>query len=183
MWQKILVALWKGISYTAARFIYGPFSRLCRWLFERKYKTPPTDIPWTTTKVLGFFEECTWKSDKLGGLIDIISKPERFFERKTGDCDEYAVFASRVLPYVSFILSVTWFNPKASWFKKYSGHNVCVYFYENKWWHISNWGKFGPFDRPRDVWNSIPPKDSIPCAYSVRKDSLRWFVGGIIKRR
>jgi len=183
MWQKILVLLWKGISYTAARFIYGPFSRLCRWLFERKYKTLPTDTPWVTYQVLNFFESCTWKEDACGGVIDIISKPERFYETKTGDCDEYAAFASKVLLWNSCIVSVTWFDPKARWFKKFAGHNVCVYHCKKKWWHVSNWGKFGPFSRPRDVWNSISPEGTIPCAYSVRKDDLKWFTGGIIKKK
>jgi hypothetical protein len=182
MWQKILVLLVKGLSYITTRFLYGPFSRLCRWLFERKYKSLPMDVPWTTDKVLGFFKKCTWKEDKLSGFLDIISKPERFFETKTGDCDEYAAFASKVLPFPSSILSVIWFNPKASGRRKFAGHNVCVYFYQNKWWHISNWGKFGPFDRPRDVWNSISPKDSIPCVYSVRKGNLKWIAGGIMKK-
>ena len=138
MWQKILVVLWKGISYVAARFLYGPFSRLCRWLFESKYKTLPTDMPWVASKVLDFFKKCQWVADAAGGVIDIISKPERFFETKKGDCDEFAAFASKVLSYRSFILSVTWLNPKNKWFKKFKGHNVCVYFYQNKWWHISN---------------------------------------------
>jgi len=182
MWQKTLIMLWKGISYLAARFIYGPFSRLYRWLFERKYKTLPIDTPWVTSQVLKFFKECTWKADACGGVIDVISKPERFYETKTGDCDEYAAFAHRVLSWSSAILSVTWFDPKAKLFKKFTGHNVCVYHYKGKWYHISNWGKFGPFDRPRDVWNSIPPKDTIPCAYGLRKDDLKWLTGGIIKK-
>jgi hypothetical protein len=183
MWQAILIISWKWLSYVAARLIYGPISRAYRFIFEHKYKTMPIDIPWLTKRVLIFFKECTWKQDACGGVLDVISKPERFYETKTGDCDEYAAFASKVLPWHSFILSVTWFDPEAKWFKKFKGHNVCIYFYKRNWWYISNGGLFGPFKRPRDAWNSIAPEGTIPCSYSIRKDNLHWFAGGIIKKK
>lgn len=179
--HKILIFLWKVISYSAARWIYGPFSRILRFLFERKYEDLPTDLPWTVSKVLAFFKTCTWKSDPAGGVIDYISKPEKFLVTQTGDCDEYACFAANVIPWHSFILSVTFYNPKAKGFKKFQGHNVCVYFFNKKWYHIGNWGKFGPFDRPRDAWNSITPKDMVPCTYSIRKKDLKWLGGGWLK--
>ncbi len=183
MWHKILAVLWKGISYVAARFIYGPFSRLWRWLFERKYKTLPIDTPWVTSQILRFFSDCTWVADAWGGVLDIISKPEKFFETKEGDCDEFAAFASKVLSWESSILSVTWLDTQAKWFKKFKGHNVCLYYYKDKYWHISNWGKFGPFKSPSDAWNSVPPNKTIPCAYSLRKDDLKWFAGGIVQKK
>jgi hypothetical protein len=182
MWQKFLAGLWKGISYTAARFVYGPISRLYRWLFESKFTTLPTDTPWTIDKLLSFFVDCIWVADAMGGVIDVISKPEKFYLTRMGDCDEYAAFASEVLPWEGGILSVTWLDPKAKWFKKFKGHNVCVYFSDRKWWHVSNWGHFGPFKRPRDVWNSIPPEGTIPCAYSIRRNNLKWFAGGTLKK-
>jgi hypothetical protein len=182
MWQKILVLLWKGLSYMAARFLYGSFSRLYRWIFERKYMNLPQNTPWTSKQILEFFKDCTWKADACGGVIDVISKPEKFYETKIGDCDEFAAFASKTIFWRSFILSVTWFDPKAKWFGKFKGHNVCIYCYKRKWYHIGSWGKFGPFDRPRDVWNSIAPEETISCSYSIRRNNLKWLAGGIFKK-
>lgn len=181
MWQKILVAFWKCISWFMARVVYGLWSRMCRKLFERKYKKLPQDLPWTTAQVQKFFSQCTWKQDALGGVCDIISKPERFYETKTGDCDEYAIFACRVLPWESMILSVTYIDPKRKWFRKFRGHNVCLYSYKDKWYHLSNWGKSGPFDRPKDAWYDVVPDGCIPCAYSMRSpDKLKWVAGGLL---
>jgi len=182
MLQSLLVCMWKALSYIGARCLYSPVSKLYRLIFERKYKNLPSDIPWVASRVLRFFETCTWKQDPMGGLIDVISKPEKFYATKTGDCDDFAAFACRVLCWPSFIISVTWFDPKAKWFKKFQGHNVCAYYYKERWWHISNWGRMGPLDRPRDIWKNVPPPGTIPCAYSIRKDDLKWFDGGIIKK-
>ncbi|RLF67875.1 MAG: hypothetical protein DRN26_01065 [Thermoplasmata archaeon] len=163
--------IWKWITFFCIKFIYKPFSLLIRKLFEKSYTSLPEDIPWTTTKLLKFFQTCRWKQDPLGGAIDHISKPEKFYQTKTGDCDEFAAFACRVLPWKSFILSVTWYEKKGSFLRRFKGHNVCLYFYKGRWWHIGNWGKRGPFSRLFEAVYDIVPQDAAPGSFGTRDPS------------
>jgi len=178
--SKILAFLWACVSYVAARFIYGPLSRLYRFFFEKKYNKLPKNLPWSVTQVMEFYKQCNLKSDALGGVLDIISKPERFYEEKTGDCDEFAIFGCRVIRHASYMASITWFDPKKPWFRKFNGHNVCIYPHVGGWYHIGNWGKFGPFNSLKDVCKSIPPKHAILGAYSIRHLDLKHIAGGLL---
>ncbi len=184
MKHKILAWLWRWAAYLASRFLYGPWSKLYRKLFERKYKEFPKDLPWSPAKVLDFFRECEWVADKWYMLWDAISKPEKFYSTKTGDCDEFAAMAGAVMEPPKYLMSVNWYDPKKG-FKTFGGHNVLVYFRKDSGlWQISNWGLFGPYTKFYDMIYEIPPKDSIPCAYAVREvDDLNWIVGERLKRK
>lgn len=180
VWQKFLVFAFKCISYVAARFIYSPLSRFIRFFFERKYKRLPTDTPWTILKVIRFYQTCKWVSDPVGGLLDFISKPEKFYATKQGDCDDFAAFADEVLDKNSYLVSATWFDPLGKSFrKKFNGHVVCAFTNEeNKWFHIGNQGLMGPFEEFEDLVYSIPPPGIIPCTYSSRTGDLKYIAGG-----
>ena len=181
--HKILLWLYRWACYLASRFLYGPWSKLYRWFFERKYKKLPEDTPWTSLQVLDFFRECTWTKDKWYMLFDMISKPEKFYETKEGDCDEFACFAGAVMEEPRYILSVNWYDPRKG-MKTFGGHNVLIYFkVASGWRHISNWGIHGPYKKFYNMIYKIPPKNTIPCAYAVREaDTLRWIVGERLKR-
>lgn len=187
MWTKLICWLYGWISLFAMRYIYGPWSRFWRNWFETRYTEMPVQAkPWTIQDILSFFRKCTWTKDKWYGGFDVISKPEKLWETHHGDCDEFAVFASEVLPRKrSFILSVVWYRPKAK--KKFGGHNICLYpklktFYDEdsktekstmEWWHIGNWGNHGPYQSIYETIDSIPPKDAIGCAWSLRVPRAR----------
>jgi len=200
MWKRFVTWLYTRASLVGMRYIYGPWSRFYRWAFERKYKKMPTDLPWNTDKLLEFFKECTWTKDKWYMGWDVMSKPQRFYETKHGDCDEFATFAATAMSgLVKWVLSVTWWVPGAR--KKFHGHNVCLYPVmsttkdgktEITWWHISNWGRIGPYDTIYKVIESIPKRfynKAIPCAWSLRpakarnskEKDLQFIFGGTFK--
>jgi hypothetical protein len=182
MWKKLIVWLFGCISIFAMRYIYGPWSRFYRRVFEKKYTAMPAGLPWNSKKVMDFFRKCTWTKDKWYMGWDVMSKPERLFETHRGDCDEFATFAADTMSGGKrWILSVTWYNPTKGQ-KTFAGHNVCIYprikmVHDEKlgrkrpimrWWHISNWGKIGPFKTIYETVDSIPPEGAIGCAWSLR---------------
>jgi hypothetical protein len=183
MFTKLLIKLYTAIAFVGARCLYSPVSKVYRFLFERKYTKMPISLPWSPERVLQFFQGCTWKSDAAGGLIDVISKPEKFYETKTGDCDEYAIFACETLDRINCMLSVVWFDPKAKGMKKFQGHNVCMYMdVDGLWHHIGNWGVSKGYEEHMDLIKDIVPAGCIPCVYSLRNSiNLRWITGGVIK--
>jgi hypothetical protein len=163
----------------AAKYIYRPLSLLYRKLFEQKYKTLPQTLPWTEEQVLNFFKLCIWTEDPAYGMLDVISKPEKLYETRKGDCDEFAVFAGAVMKVKhKFMVSVIWYDPDSDKFTKIRGHNILVYWKDGAWYHISNWGKFGPFKTifKQDKGNpnnkpliySLPDSNSIPLVCSLR---------------
>ena len=190
MWRKLIVWLFGHLSLFAMRFIYGPWSRFYRWAFERKYNELPKDFPWTTKKIMDFFRKCTWTKDKWYMGWDVMSKPQRLFMTKRGDCDEFATFASEALSGdTKWVLSVTWYHPGGK--KKFAGHNVCIYLHRWRWWHMSNWGKIGPYKYMYDLIDSIPPEGAIGCAWSLRpararkpgEKDLKFVFGGRFKHK
>jgi len=181
MLNKILAWFWTRISLFSLRYIYRTCSRVWRFLFERKYKEMPKNLPWDVRQVLEFFATCKWKRDPLWGTLDVISKPEKFYATKTGDCDEWAAFAANVLPYENmWLLSVTWYEPKTDKHKRaFTGHNVCLYYNNLKWYHIGNWGLYGPYKYFHETLRSIPPSWAVPCAFGVRDGkSLKVVISG-----
>ena len=178
VWDIMIAYLYKWLCYLASRFLYGPWSRLCRWLFERKYKKQPDDLPWPLTRVLAFFQGCKWCPDPWY-YLDAISKPEKFYETKQGDCDEFACFAGTVMEGPCYIMSVTWYDSRKGE-KTFHGHNICVFQAADKGWrHVSNWGFYTePHEELLDLAMSIPPEGTIPCSYAIRDvDTLKWLAG------
>jgi len=175
----MLAWTYKWFCYISGRFLYGPWSRFYRWAFERKYKLMPTDLPWDTDQILEFFEKCTWTKDKFYMLWDTISKPERFYKTKKGDCDEYAAFACAVMNKTNFILSVNWYDPRKD-HKTFNGHNVCVYYTVRKGWQdISNWGASLTFYKNlTDLALSIIPEGCTPSCWISRIPSSLKYCNG-----
>jgi hypothetical protein len=180
--HKILAWLWRWAAYLASKYLYGPWSKLYRKIFERKYKKLPEDTPWSALKVRIFFRKCTWVKDKWYMFWDAISKAEKFYETKRGDCDEFACFAGTVMKGPCYIMSVNWYDSRKGE-KTFGGHNVLMYFGKGGMYHISNRGIRGPYKKFYNMIYEIPPKDSIPCAYAVREvDNLDWIIGERLER-
>ena len=144
-----------------------------RLILERKYKA---DLPkgLSAKELNNFFRGCKWTPDPWGQLLDYISKPEKFYITKKGDCDDWACFAANVICYPAFILTVNWYNPGGEKFiDRFAGHNVCLFFVGLRWWHAGNWGIRGPFESLKMVIKDIIPDGSIPVLAAVRTPSLK----------
>lgn len=156
------------VALFAMRFLYGWWSRLYREYFEKQYISMPNDLPWTTSELLEFYKTCSWVPDTWRMAGDAVSKPEKFYTTRKGDCDEYAAFAADVLLYkAKWILSVVWWDSKPD-AKTIKGHNVLIYIDSWRWWHIGNWGQQGPFKTFREALISIPGEGTYPIAWSMR---------------
>lgn len=102
------------------------------------------------------------------------------------NCDEYAVLAAATMSHPAFLMSVQWYDPSKKLFKRFKGHNVALYFKDNKFYHISNTGRYGPFNRFYDAVYSVVPSGCIPCAFQCRtvkkfgkkEPDLHWVSGG-----
>lgn len=137
---------------------YYRWSKLWRWLFERRYRGQSM----TSYAHIGQLEETLgrmrWKRDAGGGAIDVISSPEKVeaIWRATradtvdgnewiGDCDEFAQYAANRIVDLNMrgqfhgkahFMSVTWFGDDG----KFHGHNICaVELPEGGWAHLGNW--------------------------------------------
>jgi len=177
--MKQLLYKFLGFSaYVINRFIYGSWSRAYRFIFESRYKNLPNSRPWTTIELLSFYKSCTWTSDAIYGILDIMSKPEKFYKTHKGDCDEYAVFAANVLNPNSMVgvLSVQWYDSCLR------GHHVCVIKRNGLFYHIGNWGLWGAYANLDKLAASIVPEYGKILSWSLRKgdSSLKWLSGKII---
>jgi len=182
---RMMLRLAAFFSFFGMKYIYSGWSKLWRFLLDGKYKnvaiTP--SVQWKPAEVLAFFtKECKWVKDPWY-YVDVISRPQRFWVKKQGDCDEYACFAGTVMnKYNGCILSVNWYNPQSK-DKKFGGHNVYVFKDGNAMWHIGNWGLFGPYTK--GTWDTVArsivtnaDSGAIMLAYSVRDPQTLKFKGG-----
>ena len=181
-------------SLGVAKFVYGPWSRMWRKIYRRKYKDVEIDppAPWHPSAVTKFFKDCTWVKDKWYH-IDAIASPEKFFATKTGDCDEYAAFSGTVMTTrPGHIMSVTWAYPggqedRDGNIKKWGGHNVYLFREDNAWWHIGNWGRNGPYKDcdPKQVAEDVARRaGGMPLTFSRRTvDGLKYVDSGILITR
>jgi len=190
MLEKVTIWLYAKLGYLMMKYWYGPWSRFYRKLFERKYKELPKK--WTDKQILDFFKTCDWTKDKWYMLFDVISKPEKLYKKRKGDCDEYAAFAGEAGLHNGWIVSVTWYAPHNKFFSRFKGHNVFIFPKDAKWWHIGNWGRYGPYRTFFDALHAIykiGDRDAIPCAWSVRspcskngEKDLAFLIGGRFKK-
>jgi len=179
------------LTLGVAKFVYGPWSRMWRRIYRRKYKDVKIDppAPWDPSALIKFFRSCTWVRDKWYH-IDAIASPEKFFVTKQGDCDEFAAFSGTVMTTrPGHIMSVTWYYPggkkdKDGNIKWWGGHNIYLFREDNEWWHIGNCGKNGPYQdgTPRIVALDVVRKaGGMPLSYSRRTvDGLKYVDGGVL---
>lgn len=180
MSTKLKIRFWVAsmFLYIWNRWFHRMFSLLSRRLREKQYNDMPEKESWLPQHVLQFFASCKWVSDPLKGKWDYISKPEKFYMTREGDCDDYACFATTMLVRPSQIFSVSWMNPDGSM----TGHAVCLYKdNQGAYTHIGNWGMRCPFYSLEQVVASIVPKGSFPMIYSIRDKDLKCQVCHRIK--
>jgi hypothetical protein len=73
------------------------WSRLRRWLFERKYLKVTLPSIKSIEDIEACLKQITWTMDGPSHLYDSISYPETVWFKKKDDCDGFAVLASKLL--------------------------------------------------------------------------------------
>lgn len=170
MWGRIKLAFIKFFLCFWLKYCYRRFSLINQRVREKKYKECPQKESWLVSTVLNFYKSCEWVSDPLGGKWDYVSKPEKFYMTREGDCDDWAHFAVTMLIKDAHSLSISWKEQSG----KYNGHVVCVHKdTDGKFWHMGNWGLCGPFDNLDKVVESILPQDATGLAVSLRDRRLK----------
>lgn len=130
--------------------------------YRRIYQAGYTLLPGTNTldAVVAKIKLLKWTKDGARELWDAVGSPKWVQycvdQIKAGhgqpegslDCDEFAVYASALLPtgYDPIVLNVVWAD------KGMLGHHVCMYRLDDgKYYHLGNWGNMGPFESPSAV--------------------------------
>ncbi len=143
---------------------YLVWSRLYRWFRERKYKKMLTSMPVLNIaatesemrRMAGHWRNDTWRSlwDASGGpyYFEAVRKglaqpPEHDF-----DCDSFASWVDKACIASMFCLSVSWMDGK-----KPGGHvvAVCRTAAPAALWHMSNWGRRGPFSSVAEIIKDV----------------------------
>lgn len=109
----------------------------------------------------------SWKKDNWSQLWDVISLPQFVQcqvnrlnqglpqEDKPLDCDDFSVYFANIISdkYNPKLLTVT-YKTKDKF--KFGGHVVClVTDRDGNYYHLSNWGLYGPYKSTAEVINSI----------------------------
>lgn len=99
------------------------WSRLRRWLFERKYLKITLPPVHSIEDIEVCLKQITWTMDGLLHLCDAISYPETVWSKKKDDCDGFAILASKLLselgPNTNPVLITAVLHPVRS------SHTVC----------------------------------------------------------
>lgn len=146
--------------------LYYFWSKIYRFLYERKYKNVELPYYGTLQDLEEELDKMVWRADDWTMLWDAISTPQATYQRHidrqdnedAGDCDDISLFAANRIKDRGGILrndknkdsylvkvgllSCPWLNKD----NKTGGHNVCVVQYmvlneDNRtyWAHVSNW--------------------------------------------
>jgi hypothetical protein len=94
----------------------------------------------------------TWTADPWNGKLDLIRHPsamQQAIERHptvSGDCDDFAAYDivalhKSCLAEEEWLACALWVDPKT---QEITGHAVCVFQVEDKWFYIGNWNKCVP---------------------------------------
>ena len=136
---------------------YYVWSKLWRFLLERRYRGTPLTQYAHMGQLEGALGGMRWTQDPVKGRFDVISSPEKVEaiyrvaagdrEKATvGDCDEFAQYAADRLADMRqrgkfrgeiFFMTVNWLDHDGG----FHGHNICAFYddHEKTWGHIGNW--------------------------------------------
>lgn len=160
---------------------YSLWSKLYRFLFQRKYKKVKLKQYNTLESIEKLFSKLSWKKDGIKELWDSIGTPEWVQYcldeiEKTGkqpqgslDCDDFSCYAANAYILrcneIAYLMSIAY---KKLPTKKISGHMICVIKRKNGTYaHISNWGLFYGFKSLEDVVDDIIKNDKQLIGYSL----------------
>ena len=152
--MNLKVSFGRIFGYLFLLLVYRWWSRLYRFIWERKYSNYPLRSYRTFDELAAVIRSCTWVKDGAKQLWDAFSYPGRvqciidtnaIGGRYIGDCDEFAVYLANVLEQSAtfggfengrFTLA-PWYGLMMDSSKiltvewvdkngKYGGHNVCL---------------------------------------------------------
>ena len=114
-----------------------PWSKLRRWLFERKYLKRRLPAVTSLEDVGHRLMKVTWERDGLLHLFDSISYPETVWDKKKDDCDGFAILAAELLnrlgPMYKPVLINTVVHPIGN------AHTVCAFSnLQGSYWFFDN---------------------------------------------
>jgi hypothetical protein len=171
--------------------VYRRWSRLYRWLWERKYNLVPLKSFTTFLDLARYLRTMVWVADGPLQLWDAISTPQAVQwrvdnreKKDVGDCDEFAIYISNVIstamaqgkfadPHLVEVcfLTVTWMVPSTG---ETGGHNVC-----GLKWKYPNYEAYGYMDYGMPIsscfsWEEVA--EAVRVRYTSAKDvvSLGW---------
>lgn len=110
--------------------------------------------------------------DKKHGY-DKWQTPKLTLKDRSGDCDDFSILAKATLEYMGFkpfLLAVYTWDSYKSWLGK--GHLVTVFYWKNRYWHISNWGLKKSIESSSEVKMTNKVYDEI--AATVYKNFKKW---------
>jgi hypothetical protein len=157
------------LFYPVAIFWWPRWSKVYRFLFQRKYKNIVLQTGLSYSEANEKVNTLNWRPDKARELWDSCSSPQWVqycIDTKvlTGvqpegplDCDDFAVWLANVVDpiYEPRILSFSWANKRY----KLKGHAVCVCRLKNgKLIHIGNWGISKIFNNLTDLCEDMLTK-------------------------
>jgi len=154
------------LFYPVALFWWPTWSKIYRRLYHRKYKDVILDICQSPQQAMEEMQKLKWAPDNSRALWDAIGDA-RWVQHcintvdQTGkqpkgslDCDEFAVWAAQC--------THPRFDPKIfiySWITrsgKLKGHAMCwVRTKDGRFFHIGNWGQYGPYRNLREACSVI----------------------------
>ncbi len=166
-----MLYLWKFLYWMMVRCrIYFLWSRLYR-LMNRYHEYNGTEVVrrFKPTDVYRAISTLRWVKDGPTELWDAIADPrygEWMYQTKleTGvqpvgafDCDDFATWAAASLEsdeWETCIFNLVWTVVGSIGIE---GHNVALAYnrHSGRYWHIGNWGSFGPFSNPEAVLCSM----------------------------
>ena len=139
------------------------WSRVYRFLFNRKYKNVVVPRNLSYIRADEEMRKLKWSADKLLQLWDVVGSPRwvqhcmnRINEgppQPIGalDCDEYSCWAAHAIhpKYMPLLFCFCWYDTRDD---KIHGHAMCwVKNKDGKYFHLGNWGMRGPYTNLNDA--------------------------------
>ena len=166
--------------YPVALFWWPFWSGIYRFLYHRKYKDTTLEICSTPQKASERMSQLTWTADDSRALWDSIGSPrwvqhclneiDRTGKQPVGplDCDDFSVWAAHCVhtKYDPRIFIFSWLGKDG----KLHGHAMCwVRNKDGRFFHIGNWGLYGPYSNLREACSVI-------LTMSNSKNPIGWAI-------
>ena len=157
-------------------WLHGPrygWSKLRRRLFESSYLAKPLPGVHSLADVLACLQKVAWKKDWMPQLFDCVSYPHRVWDKKTDDCDGFAILAAELLkqwePATAPVMVTAMVAPMKNC------HSVCVFKQGGDLRYFSNNKELNPGrfqDYSEIVADFTRPPNRLICWDVVKPDTL-----------
>lgn len=148
------------------------WSRLRRWLFERRYLATALPAVSSLEEIEACLQQVTWTMDGPLHLYDSISYPQTVWSTKKDDCDGFAILTAELLlrlaPATNPVLVTAIVRPVPS------SHTVCAFKYGDNLMYFDNSDlRKGNFQGYEDIVAQFTKNaKSLVCWDVVKPDTL-----------